>query len=530
MPPWQPSLKLLLFTLLALITAQSAISVIMRFSQQPVSVFAALSTLSSTNAQSNLRKCGGTTTNISLAWHAPSKTPLNDLSTVINSTGTHGLLFSPSSPENTTYNYCNMPRISPATYTRPDPGKYKLEYVELIHRHHKRTPYLSNTFPVEASPWDCSDEGLFYGGQPLNPPSEAAARTYWSVYTSDTNPFPPQGFPGTCQFPQITRGGLEDSHQHGADLRTVYVDLLDFLPADYDPESVEFRVTNNVITSQVASMLIPGLYPSIESAQVPLRIQPASIDSLEPTYECPYADALYESYGPGSNDSVWLAHLAAAAPLKRRLDGVSGVDPEDEDWSQSYDPYFDSLSSRICHSKPLPCNPNSTSDCVTQAEANTVLRLGTYEYSLLYRDSPLSLAASTASFGVWIAELAHNLRSAAAGGSGGVKYRHNVAHDGSVSRLLSILQVEEMVWPGMGGEVGFELYSRESAGERESGEEGCYFVRVLWGGRVLRSSHPQLGEMDMLPLETVLGYFDGLVGEGARKVPGLCEQTVETDS
>ena len=97
-------------------------------------------------------------------------------------------------------------------------------------------------------------------------------------------------------------------------------------------------------------------------------------------------------------------------------------------------------------------------------------------------------------------------------GSSGIIYRHNVAHDGSMSRLLSILQIEKMVWPGMGSEVVFELYSKG----------GCYFVRVLWGGQVLKSANPSLGLMDMLPVASLLTYIDGLVGKMAGKVPGLC--------
>ena len=69
-----------------------------------------------------------------------------------------------------------------------------------------------------------------------------------------------------------------------------------------------------------------------------------------------------------------------------------------------------------------------------------------------------------------------------------------------------------MVWPGLGAELVFEVY--------RSGEER--YVRILWGGEVLQSSYPVLGRMDMLPLDTLLGYFDELVGVGAKKVPGLC--------
>ena len=128
----------------------------------------------------------------------------------------------------------------------------------------------------------------------------------------------------------------------------------------------------------------------------------------------------------------------------------------------------------------------------------------------------LSLPASVASYGVFLAELADNIRSAVAGKSP-VLYRHNVAHDGSLSRLLSILQVEQMVWVGMGSEVVFEVYKNA---------DGKNFIRILWGGGVLRSSNPCLGiadgAVDMLDLDVFLAYVDGLVGYKAGKVVGLC--------
>lgn len=43
---------------------------------------------------------------------------------------------------------------------------------------------------------------------------------------------------------------------------------------------------------------------------------------------------------------------------------------------------------------------------------------------------------------------------------------------------------------------------------------------------MLRSSNPSLGVMDMVPLETVLGYFDGLIGAGAGLVVGKCNGSI----
>lgn len=243
-------------------------------------------------------------------------------------------------------------------------------------------------------------------------------------------------------------------------------------------------------------------------------MEPKSIDSLEPTYICPAASHLYSSYGVGSSNSNWTAHLNTPNTLSlfETLDAISGISSTDPDWHQSFDHYFDNLSARLCHAKALPCNEST---CIKMAEADAVFRRGEYEYSFIYRGNNNSLAASVASYGVWMAELGSNIR-ARMDGSSDIIYRHNIAHDGSVSRLLSILQIEEMVWPGMGSEVVFELYSKDS----------CYYIRVLWGGQVLKSSNPSLGSMNLLPVDTLLNYIDGLVGRMASKVPGLCAKNI----
>lgn len=395
-------------------------------------------------------------------------------------------------------------------------SSYKLEYLHIIHRHHKRTPYAANTFPRESYAWECSDEGLYYHAAPFTGANaNSSAFTYWSVFTSASNPLAPEGFNGTCQFPQLTLGGLDDSHQHGRDVFGVYHSLLGFLPAAYDAKKMQFRVTNNVITSQVASNLIPGMFPSLDGKSVPLLIQPDSIDSLEPGYTCSSASSLYSSYGVGSTNANWTKHLTASSGLANALDAISGVSSSAKDWHQSWDHYFDNLSARLCHSKPLPCNA-TTGKCVTPAQANEVFRLGEYEYNYLYRTAgPQTLEYARRSYGIWVAELADHLRTAQHGNSS-VIYRHDVAHDGSISRLLALLQIQEMVWPGMGSEVIFELYSKHNE----------WFVRILWSGQVLKSSSPALGhEVDMVPLNNVLAYFDGLVGRGASLIPGLCNQS-----
>lgn len=494
-------------------------------------------------------------TAVDLDWYAPSSTYINNLTSVVgnNTSGVYGFIYNSSQTpddEYGAYNWCNMPHVRAREYAVPA-AEYELVYVELvttsprlpplsqrlaylgsthnslqIHRHHKRTPYASNSFPTEPYPWDCDDEGLYYFARPFSDRASptpdagrnASALAYWRG-TSDVagfaNPFgaTATGWKGSCQFPQITAAGLDDSWQHGADLYGVYGDLLGFLPArDSEAaaeetwrEHVQYRVTNNVITSEVTGMVINGMWGVTSS--VPLLIQPSGMDSLEPSYTCAAATAQFDDIKSARN-TAWAAHLGAAQGLYTALDGISGVAPDDPGFHASLDHYYDNLSARQCHGKPLPCkNNNDTSggddDCVTQALADEVYRLGHWEYSHIYRDAgAASLAASVGSLGVWVAELAAHLRGAVGetrdeGGRRSTLWFHNVAHDGSVSRLLGILQVDVMVWPGMGGEVVFELW-KKGAGGRD------YYVRVLWGGKVLTSSNPSLGTMDMVPVDTLL--------------------------
>ncbi|CAG8973693.1 hypothetical protein HYALB_00006963 [Hymenoscyphus albidus] len=460
----------------------------------------------------------GRNASVDLNWYAPKATAINNLTQVMGGSGVYGFIYNSSvtpAERYGDYNWCNMPHVRATEYKRALP-EYSLQYVEVIHRHHKRTVYASNSFPVESYGWDCGDEGLFYYGQPKN--GKRSAPAYWEGYLSLQNPFKPSGFLGSCQFPQITAKGLEDSWQHGKDLYEVYHDLLGFLPDDAD-EKVVFRVTQNVITSEVAGMVINGMFET--ECEYPLAIQPAGADSLEPQYPCPAGSAISSAIRSGPN---WTEHLTAASSLYAKLDDISGVSQTDSGFHASFDHYYDNLSARQCHNKPLPCklvNGVNSTTCVTQTTADEVYRLGNYEYSYTYRDDSRSLAASVATYGVWAGELMAHLRDAMKGISD-VIYRHNVAHDGSISKLLSMLQLDVMVWPGMGSEVVFELYKKESTAAARS----AYFVRVLWKGQTLRSSNPSLGSMDMVPVEAVLVYFDGLVGVNSSLVKGKCTGSI----
>lgn len=179
-------------------------------------------------------------------------------------------------------------------------------------------------------------------------------------------------------------------------------------------------------------MVINAMYPDHEGP-FPLQIQPSSVDSLEPMYPCLAETYLSGNFSVGGKNPAWTGHLNASSDLFSALDAVSGVLKNDTGFHQSWDHYFDNLSARQCHAKPLPCHITNLTACVSQDQANEVYRLGQWEYSYIHRGSNKSLRAARAAYGVWMAELADNIRRKIAGTNPTV-YRHNIAHDGSISR------------------------------------------------------------------------------------------------
>lgn len=123
-----------------------------------------------------------TVTAISPGWHPPNATNTNNLTFAVFGPGVNGFIYDSSSTADSNYgvyNYCNMPHVRAREYVVPDQDVYELEYVEVIQRHHKRSPYQSNTFPAEDREWPgCGDTREFYYGQPT--PGFDAAKIYVS--------------------------------------------------------------------------------------------------------------------------------------------------------------------------------------------------------------------------------------------------------------------------------------------------------------------------------------------------------------
>ncbi|KAG6908849.1 hypothetical protein DXG01_003015 [Tephrocybe rancida] len=448
-----------------------------------------------------------TETAASVVHYPPSSTNINNFTFALNGSGAPGIFTSSTTPNKAygEYNWCNMPHVRTQEYKTPS-RDFNLEYVEVIQRHHKRTPYASNTFFKEDVSWSCVGQGPLNGLKSASGPgadvTDIQASRLGKPQPILSTPGPRKLGQVSCQFPQITEEGLEDSITHGKDLRAVYASRLG-LSSRLDASTSKFRVTNNQITSQVASGLVKGLFPG--SSGIEVLIEAPSFDSLEPTLSCNTANQLKTAITTGSQ--TWNDHLTAAADLYAKLDGISGTASMDSaGWHSSFDHYYDNMSAKQCHGKTLPCDLNSTSSCVTQD---------------IFRDAPESAQYSALRYGAWVLELQGHLQDKISGQSK-MKYFHNIAHDGSVAPLLGFLQISNMVWPGMGSEIAFELYSksgsphpkRDSSQSRPTSGAKSFFLRVLWGGQPMETSTP-LGTLDMIPIADFFSYVESMTGSGS---------------
>lgn len=122
--------------------------------------------------------------------------------------------------------------------------------------------------------------------------------------------------------------------------------------------------------------------------------------------------------------------------------------------------------------------------------------------------------------------------------------RGSFAHDGSVSPVLGVLQIDQVrsllflvlrffssaylekndsrltrrqpMWPGMGTEIVFELWKKNTS----SSSSEAYFIRVLLSGQPLETSTP-LGTLDMIPWDEFEKYLNETIPED---IVGMCAQ------
>lgn len=393
----------------------------------------------------------------------------NVTSPISTPNGVYNSSTTPSSFAWNTYNYCNAPHVNAAHYTKPDVEGAEMVYMNVMFRHHKRTP--DNLYPDEnglnpAGGWNCSNFVQFnYGG--------GTAAVYHQVVVPPEHPFLSQIWNGTCDQGQLTQEGLQDAVKHGQDFWSVYHDTLGFLP-DVNPRDLYVRTSVADRTYQVAGGLLYGMDPAYAGEPFAVYTQPTNIDSLVPDYDCPLADNMRNAY---QSVPAWTDHLVAHAELQARLGEITGT-ANLSAWTSWYDHYFDTFTSRTCAGHPLPCNA-ATGACVSEEDAAGVFAIGDFEYNYIWNAAQNASTYTALTFGVMFSELAANFKAFQ---SGVETYRARlyVGHDGSMIRLASGLELGKSAplrWPALGSEMVMEVW-------RADGDD---FVRVVHEGTPVES-------------------------------------------
>lgn len=283
-----------------------------------------------------------------------------------------------------------------------------------------------------------------------------------SIYTDPSNPFS-TGVNTTCQFPQLTIGGLEDGIQHGKDLASIYLNLdlaSSLFPSTPDPAKTFFRSSSSALTQSSAGGVFRGLYPDYTST-IPLHQQQPSVDTINAEFasSCP---AIASTLADITSTPEWQDHLTVTASLRSTFATMLGAN--DSSWQSTFDHFADNFQSRLCNGYELPCSldsassdGNSTSGCVTAEMALQVFRAGDWEWNYYWRANPYATRYIQLVEGMFIGEIVGRLQ-AVRDGTSELVYEHVFAHDGDVGPVLGALGIVGLRWPGMGSNVAIEVW------------------------------------------------------------------------
>ncbi|KAF7596674.1 hypothetical protein BBP40_000596 [Aspergillus hancockii] len=425
--------------------------------------------------------------------------PLNHSIYITNaSLGTYGGIYSAPadqpSPIDDVYNYCTMPHPHPETYTLPSPVanqsvSARLVYLEYLQRHQRRTPY--NILPGgENQDYNCDNiHSHLYAAPTTQPP--APAQVYGQAYSDPSNPFLTTYVTGTCQYPQLTIGGLLDGYQHGRDLRAIYGDQLHLIPPSPDTGKVWFRSSTSALTQGSAGGVLRGLFP-VHNAPIPLHQQPSAIDTVDRGFPCPARDSLLAAI---QSTPEWTEHLTVTEQLRMQLSTMFNATSS---WTSTFDHFADNFQARLCNGYALPCRVHDESDCVSTEQANEVFRAGDWEWNYWWRTSANATRYIQLAEGLFIGEIVQKLE-AVGRGSTELVYSHNFVHDGDIGPVLGALGIKALRWPGMASNIAFEVWETS---------DSKFYARVLYSGSAIETIH---GILDWIPLATLIDILNPFI-------------------
>ncbi|KAJ5455607.1 uncharacterized protein N7458_003871 [Penicillium daleae] len=395
-----------------------------------------------------------------------------------------------------TYDYCSMPHPRTQEYKLPGPiangsVKGELVYLEYLQRHQRRSPY--NILPGgENQAYQCDNvRPYLYAGAD----SESGIQPmpmYAQTYQDSTNPFTP-GVNGTCQYPQITIGGVQDGYQHGKDLWNVYGQKLGLIPKKPN-DRVWFRSSESALTQGSAGAVLRGVWPDYEGA-LPLHQMVSSVDTVNEGYSC---SAIGSTLSALQSTTEWNDHLSVTSELRSQLGSMLGA--TSSSWQSTFDHFSDNFQARLCNGYELPCSVSNSSACVTMEMAEEVFRAGDWEWNYYWRTNPYVTKYIQVVEGLFIGEIVAHLQ-AVQDGKSTLDYSHVFVHDGDIGPILGALGINALRWPAMASNIAIEVWKthdKSSVG---------YYARVLYSGQPVQTIHGTLDWIDLADLIAILSVY-----------------------
>ncbi|ORX72954.1 phosphoglycerate mutase-like protein [Linderina pennispora] len=317
------------------------------------------------------------------------------------------------------YTYCQASYPSASTYTAVPNAE--LELVQLVVRHGDRTP--NAIIPHEDTTWTCDgvDEDTYL--HIANPSAKNTTGSFKQVIEipkwNGKFGFENQFYKGSCESGELTDKGKFQHFQLGSQLRSIYVDKLNFLPKKlYDSDIIHFRSTYVWRTKNSGESLIGNLYPgrSIESnVAIPLHTYPQSIETMhENPAACP---KIKTNLAQMTASAQYQNFLKDQAPLMKRLQDIMGM--HTSDYTTTWYVILDVLITRKCHGFKYPCN--SSGQCATEDDVEQVIRNANFELAFKYRDSSISPEYTRLGLGSFLGTLKEQMQSFVAGNTGKLK-------------------------------------------------------------------------------------------------------------
>ncbi|SPC67605.1 related to acid phosphatase [Ustilago sp. UG-2017b] len=363
-----------------------------------------------------------------------------------------------------TYNYCNAPHVSAKHYELPPQAKKdaKLVFVNVVQRHHKRTP--DNLYPNEnvfnpPAGWDCSNyQQISYGVGAKEDANLQGHGIYRKVENPSWHPLNSLIWNGACdQGPWGKNALLHDG---------------------FNTKDAYFRTSNSDRTYQVSGGLIAGMDGWKVPGNFPVHSQPGNMDDIVPNYSCNYANDFRNAE---QSLPAWTDHLNSKSDLFDSLNAVVGTASQ-SGWNSWIDHHFDAMASRLCHGHELPKNPAS----------------GEYDY--IWNSGSGADNYVKYGFGVIMQELSRNLQRFK-GGEDRYKLKYYVGHDGIMVRLYKSLGLAgQFKWPAMGSEVVIEVYKQKNE----------HYVRLLKDGKPMQTVVKDIAD-EQGTISWVITYFNSRV-------------------